>query len=111
MNSVIATISSRRRPKLSESLPYSGVVTVDTIRYAVTIHDRWPNPFRSLAMAGTAGITTVWSSAASRMHSTMPPMTRMMARWSWTGDGIAWTAGADDDIADTGTRQSAARQT
>ncbi|MNL24442.1 hypothetical protein D3C87_1458750 [compost metagenome] len=32
MNSVMATISRRRRPKLSDSLPYSGVVTVETIR-------------------------------------------------------------------------------
>ena len=32
INSEIASISRRRRPKLSDSLPYSGVVTVDTIR-------------------------------------------------------------------------------
>ncbi|SOY78739.1 exported hypothetical protein [Cupriavidus taiwanensis] len=51
----------------------------------MTIHDRWPKPFRSLAIAGTAGITTVWSSAASRMHSTMPPITRITARWSCAG--------------------------
>ncbi|SOY43688.1 exported hypothetical protein [Cupriavidus taiwanensis] len=65
----------------------------------MTIHDRWPKPFRSLAIAGTAGITTVWSSAASRMHSTMPPITRITARWSWTGradagSGLEETAGA-----------------
>ncbi|SPA36295.1 exported hypothetical protein [Cupriavidus taiwanensis] len=55
----------------------------------MTIHDRWPKPFRSLAIAGTAGITTVWSSAASRMHSTMPPITRITARWSWAGRALA----------------------
>ena len=43
-----------------------------------TIQDRWPNAFSSDAMAGTAGMTTVWSSAASRMHSMMPVMTRRM---------------------------------
>ncbi|SPA26929.1 exported hypothetical protein [Cupriavidus taiwanensis] len=73
----------------------------------MTIHDRWPKPFRSLAIAGTAGITTVWSSAASRMHSTMPPITRITARWSWTGrawvvPGVAETGDAAEAGEDMG---------
>ena len=41
---------SGRRPKISLSLPYSGVLTVEVIRYAVVAHAWSERPSRSLAM-------------------------------------------------------------
>ena len=53
------------RPYRSEILPQMGVLTVEARRYAVTTHERWLRPPRSLVMVGRAVETMVWSSAAS----------------------------------------------
>ena len=47
----------------------------------MTIQARWPKAFSSAAMAGTAGMITVWSSAASRMHSMTPVTTWTICGW------------------------------
>src|SRR5437868_7569215 len=57
--------NSRLRPYWSPSLPHSGVEAVEASRYAVTTHDRWLSPPRSLTIVGRAVDTIVWSSAAS----------------------------------------------
>ncbi len=41
---------SGRRPKMSLSLPYSGVLTVEVMRYAVVAQACRESPSRSLAM-------------------------------------------------------------
>jgi hypothetical protein len=46
----IAARYSGRRPKMSLSLPYSGVLTVDVMRYAVVAQAWSESPSRSLAM-------------------------------------------------------------
>lgn len=65
--------NSRLRPYWSPSLPHSGVEAVAASRYAVTTHDRWLSPPRSLTIVGSAVDTIVWSSAASSMASMRAP--------------------------------------
>jgi hypothetical protein len=48
-------------------------VTVEAMRYAVMIHDSCSNPCRSPTICGSAVATIVWSSAASRIVSMIPP--------------------------------------
>ena len=43
-------------------------------------------------MAGTAGMTTVWSSAASSMHRMMPVMTRRICGWLYCGGDVRETS-------------------
>src|SRR4051794_36530891 len=54
---------------MSLSLPYSGTVTVEVTRYAVTTQDKSRKPCRSVTISGSAVATIVWSSAASRVAS------------------------------------------
>ena len=50
----IAVCRTILRPYRSPSLPYSGPVTVDASRYAVTTHERWLRPPRSPTIVGSA---------------------------------------------------------
>src|SRR6478672_4084564 len=80
-NTTIANWNTLLRPWRSLILPYSGVVTVDATRYAVTTHERWFRPPRSPTIVGSAVATIVWSSAASSMPSMSPPRMTMICRW------------------------------
>lgn len=46
--------SNGRRPNMSDSLPYIGVAMVEVSMNAVTTHDIWARPPRSLTMVGRA---------------------------------------------------------
>src|SRR5262249_54200824 len=66
--------------KRSDSFPYSGTVTVDVTRYAVTTHERWSSPWRSATILGSAVATIVWSSAANSIPSSAPLNGRRSSR-------------------------------
>ena len=66
---------------MSDSLPYSGVVMVAVIRYAVVAHACIDSPCRSSAMVRIADATIVWSSAARNMPSISPASTVRIWRW------------------------------
>src|SRR5207302_1294063 len=76
----IAVWSVPFRPYRSPNFPYSGPVTVDASRYAVTTHERCWSPPRSPTIVGSAVDTIVWSSDASRMTSISAPKTTR-TRW------------------------------
>src|SRR5665648_333660 len=64
---------------MSESLPYSGVVIVDVIRYAVVTQACRDSPCRSSPMVRIAVATMVWSRAARNMPIISPP--RIVRIW------------------------------
>src|SRR4051794_25142157 len=66
---------------MSESFPYSGVLIVAVIRYAVVTHAWTLRPCRSSPMVRIADATIVWSSAARNMPSISPDSTSRIWRW------------------------------
>ena len=68
----IDAMSRRLRPKMSDSLPNSGVAIVEVIRNAVVTQACADRPFKSLPMVLMAVATIVWSSDARNMPSISP---------------------------------------
>ncbi len=66
---------------MSESLPYSGVVTVEVIRYAVVTQAWADSPCRSSAMTRIEVLTIVWSRAASSMPAIRPNRMKRICLW------------------------------
>ncbi len=84
------------RPCRSDSLPYSGVVIVEVIRYAVVAHACWLRPCRSSEIVRIAVLTIVWSRAARNMPSSRPLRMVRICRW-------VSPPGGDDGAASSGT--------
>ncbi len=64
---------------MSPSLPYSGVLIVAVMRYAVVAQACWLRPLRSSAIVRIEVATIVWSSAAKNMPNIKPD--KMVATW------------------------------
>lgn len=69
----IAVGKSLSRPYWSPSFPHNGVPAVEARRWAVTTHERWSRPSRSLTIVGSAVAAMVWSSAARERPSGSAP--------------------------------------
>ncbi len=68
-NSAAPATSTGLRPKVSESLPYTGRVTVTASRYPEKSQEKTEKPPRSPTICGTAVETMVASSAARAIAS------------------------------------------
>ena len=73
------------RPCRSESLPQTGVETVEASRVADTTHASCSCPPSSPTIVGSAVATIVWDSAATSMPSISPTSTVRICRWLSTG--------------------------
>ncbi len=84
---------------MSESLPNNGVTAVAHKRYELTTQDRFSMSPSRTPMVGSAGATTVCSSALRNMASMMPAMMERTAggssgAWNPSGAGAAVRASA-----------------
>src|SRR5215471_15740845 len=74
---------------MSLILPYSGVIAVEAIRYAVTSQDRLCTSPRSRPMVGSALARMVWSSDDMNTGSSMPQTMSRISLWLSVDGGSA----------------------
>src|SRR5882757_5959876 len=70
---------------MSDSFPYSGVVSVEVIRYAVVTQACRLSPSRSSAIVRMDVLTMVWSSEARNIPAISPARMVRICRWLSSG--------------------------